>query len=1324
MAMMNAAPAPLGLGFGSTLRPEGVELANNPAETQLALPARLLEEALVQDEHHLRLSTVCEPGRGSAHYSGEAGGPHFDVKRIAAALPPELADRPACGFMRHGVLPEIQRMWRSFDSVLILWKYADAKAEEVLEYQGVTQQIVGVAVARPKAFVSGVDFFLVLSTPVEVSLHALCFAPGNAQQFLQPTALQRVATVGASPLPSPGASAASIAPGDTRLLPPVRTRHVAPTDDIVVGAIAADIVSGRIFLGGSDGCIHELQYFDDEAGWFGRPRKCYRSCISWNLQSQLPTGLRKVSEKLFGPAEAITQLVVDSARGYLLSLSSGSSVTLFRLPQGQDAAPVQLTTLSQVSLSNQVVNIHAQVFPGLAATASRSMNPFASSASMPSASSTASARAKVNIVKLVPFGLAEGGSIIACAITQEGTRIFLASTFSASSFSSSSATSSAYGAGAPNVNQPDSSSSMSSSTSGAVRKEPLMTGLAVHHVRFLDTNCAALRVKDAVHSDGNTLLLCRISSTMGGQGVTTRTWGAELAGNSCAAAPAEEDAVVAVSTDLRAIAQHQARARPPHLMVAAGLTEHIEVVRIAGGPEGCRAIALADYADRLGRSVESLYGRRAPAGLVLPIQGLSELAQQQLLPPPRYVFASNFGIHVLEKVRPVDSFRQQVLKGDIPSIREFALQYTADQTCALCFQLLTGAAPKLVDSDRIARARSFDDSNRRLGSDAKPAQTIRGAMAGREELSPDQEVLLLRVEHLLLDPQLSSQMGFVQTWPGIDSGSAPTYSTPLGHLTQNHGAQRISGRIRGLCLYLSRILRPMWLAPVMDVSWPVSPQDPNRLKRRRDDWWPPPPEPSPSVLGSKWKCAWSREQRSFVLDRLTKLSAILERCKNSLLSEQSNTGPLAGGFGTAPATNALMGWPSAAGYVTVPNSNRADVEGANAIVNGLALLVSTAIEVLGFLELVAVRADVLGTAPCPPEALVRFAELTFRDLVCLPEARGVLQQLMRAGVVVCRQLHAKCPRLFSADDLEIQEAYELLGVVQTSLAATRGSGSNLDMARLSHLVQQPLRTLERHAAKVDLTEVSERLRKVGACKGLVALCIRIARARDPRDEALRPQDPTSSRVQQLHYMRLECYQVVLEVCEALLALAQQHQGLSGDFGSGGMHRSLAINSNAMGPGARLAELPELVPVPMVAAEAKLVLDALLRHCLEGRAYGADELFHFCVFKWMMQRELPVYRYDSPYLRGFLDRQARDQPELVCYYFQHRERWAEACDSFMALVQGAGRRNQTQLTHEDKLRFLQSALNCARMPGSGRRVEPIMQMIVELGAARQDQLGQM
>merc|ERR1711920_1215603 len=108
--------------------------------------------------------------------------------------------------------------------------------------------------------------------------------------------------------------------------------------------------------------------------------------------------------------------------------------------------------------------------------------------------------------------------------------------------------------------------------------------------------------------------------------------------------------------------------------------------------------------------------------------------------------------------------------------------------------------------------------------------------------------------------------------------------------------------------------------------------------------------------------------------------------------------------------------------------------------------------------------------------------------------------------------------------------------------------------------------------------------------------------------------------------------------------------------------------------------------------------------------------HFCILKWMMQCELPAFKYDSPYLKGFLEKHARDQPELLCRYYQHRGRWAEACDAYMALARAAGgNTGRPALSRDDRLILFQSAVLCAKMPGSNRREEPILREMQRLRA---------
>jgi len=172
---------------------------------------------------------------------------------------------------------------------------------------------------------------------------------------------------------------------------------------------------------------------------------------------------------------------------------------------------------------------------------------------------------------------------------------------------------------------------------------------------------------------------------------------------------------------------------------------------------------------------------------------------------------------------------------------------------------------------------------------------------------------------------------------------------------------------------------------------------------------------------------------------------------------------------------------------------------------------------------------------------------------------------------------------------------------------------------------------------------------------------------------------------------------------------------------------LPLHASSLGSGTkRNADLPELLPAQLKETDAAMILDALLRHCLEGHQYQADELFHFCILKWMMQCGLPPYQYQSPYLKTFLEVHATDQPELLCRYLQHHGRWAEACDAYVSLAKSKSAKvDASELQQEvqgvkDRVVLLQSAALCARMPGSNRRVEPILRMMTEITSREEEQ----
>jgi nuclear pore complex protein Nup155 len=73
-----------------------------------------------------------------------------------------------------GIIPEIHRVWMTVDNILYLWNYL--KPDDVQVFDDVQEVIVSVALSVPKPgiFLETVKYLLILATPVEIVVLALC----------------------------------------------------------------------------------------------------------------------------------------------------------------------------------------------------------------------------------------------------------------------------------------------------------------------------------------------------------------------------------------------------------------------------------------------------------------------------------------------------------------------------------------------------------------------------------------------------------------------------------------------------------------------------------------------------------------------------------------------------------------------------------------------------------------------------------------------------------------------------------------------------------------------------------------------------------------------------------------------------------------------------------------------------------------------------------------------------------------------------------------------------------------------------------------------
>ncbi|XP_065281198.2 nuclear pore complex protein Nup155 isoform X2 [Dermacentor albipictus] len=248
-------------------------------------------------------------------------------------LPAELVEQAAHAQMqcRLGLFPEIGRAWLAVDSDLFVWRYETG--DDLAYFDGLSEAILAVGLVHPQpgVFQRQIHSLLCLATCTEI---VILGATLQGKELL--------------------------------LLPePVFTLSAdgAPATCVVGSA------SGRIFLGGRDGCLYEIVY-SAGSSWFGsRCRKVNHS--SSTLAYLLPAFLSLP----FGEEDPIVQVVVDDGRKALYTRSERGTLQLFDLGvRGDQASRVislQLHQLVQmasrvaptVDTDNFRVLVHIQVIP-------------------------------------------------------------------------------------------------------------------------------------------------------------------------------------------------------------------------------------------------------------------------------------------------------------------------------------------------------------------------------------------------------------------------------------------------------------------------------------------------------------------------------------------------------------------------------------------------------------------------------------------------------------------------------------------------------------------------------------------------------------------------------------------------------------------------------------------------------------------------------------------------------------------------------------------------------------------------------------------------
>lgn len=616
--------------------------------------------------------------------------------------------------------------------------------------------------------------------------------------------------------------------------------------------------------------------------------------------------------------------------------------------------------------------------------------------------------------------------------------------------------------------------------------------------------------------------------------------------------------------------------------------------------------------------------------------------------PRKFVFINSQGCHIVSKLRPVDQLRRLLLSCQGPEseeVKAFFSLHKPDQACAACLILACTRAPVDQQVANWARMAFFmyggyphvKLSNENEFGPGGPT-SVGAAAYNSSGISPMQS---------------SNPMG--QT-PQQQQYSQSYHSSVLGRGSTTGQDVVFSGKHNGICLYLSRILRPIWDHLIVD-----------EYSCKTDD-------------GSLvyLVCNFTSEQLEHTLSLVRNVSDFIDfssRLDPPLATE-------------SPSSNHLMPFrmagPQFEGQhideqtkkqwqIECQNMERASLQN----VRELAIQVE---QVLGLLKVLVDHQFHMLAQKMTLDQQNHLKTMTFKQLVIL--GRDMCNALITSLIdrylhdnatidVVSSTLRKICPRLYSTDDETCSKAVELLQAAKVNPDQMKKKQQLREALMLYKSVNQPL----------QLSPVCNQLSSAQYYEGIVDICLCIAQKRDPQNFALHfhknGEQPEDSQGKQAYMSRMECYKHITETLGYLLYASVSHP---------------QSPSTPKSPG----KAPAPDPNRLAPSEAEIQKDHVFKLALKSD----DELFHVALYDWLLHHNLKdkLIEIKSPFLENYLKWKVSIVQEertiildLLWKFYEKNKNFPAAARILSRLSEKHG----TDLSLSQRVEYLSRAIVCAK-----------------------------
>jgi nuclear pore complex protein Nup155 len=460
-----------------------------------------------------------------------------------------------------------------------------------------------------------------------------------------------------------------------------------------------------------------------------------------------------------------------------------------------------------------------------------------------------------------------------------------------------------------------------------------------------------------------------------------------------------------------------------------------------------------------------------------------------------------------------------------------------------------------------------------------------------------------------------------------------------------------SNRHRAVCLYLARILRPIWETRIV-----------KGLHNQSDM------SASAATTQTVYLLSqFTSEHLQWILHKLNNLRDFVN--SNSLLSHSALNAP---GRRLSEHLHVDDQLHRQCRFDAVAEENKS--------LKQIQLLINNACEYLGLLKILSDHQFHIIASKLTQEQQRSLLTMTFQQL--LLSGREVCQSLIKhlidmyiadsaATDAISNRLRQVCPSLYSCADQVYSKACEKLNAAKKSI----------NSVEKQRLILEAVENYKQIAVHIDLPTASSQLASVRYYKGIVDLVLTAAQHRDPHSLALHYYSnglPNSDvHGLQAYNLRKDCYKCVTETLDYLLSVGQQQQ-------TPNLPRS---------PGP--PPVHDTAGCCLSAAEAEQYAEEVYRVSLESK----DEMFHVALYDWLRNKNMSekLLSVQSPFIELYLKQGVLTQPDdiglldLMWKYHDKQQNFSAASRILAKLAE----KQSDHLKLQQRIEYLSRAAVCAR-----------------------------